>query len=103
MLHAPIMMGFSLHVIVVLSSLWTVTLSFVKTEIVPVSDVLPLLMSECEKSSNMSASVFYYVSWGTGSVVTLVSILTSPFAIPTLLVDQHSIGSPDFFLAFLLM
>ena len=96
MLHAPIVIGLPLHVTITLSSLWTVTPSFVNIEIVPASEVLPKYAHKCGKSSNVSVSVSSFGRCGMGSVVTLVPVLTSPFATPTLLVERHSIGSPVF-------
>ena len=61
-------------------------------------------MNEYGKSSNVLASVFFYGgSWDTDSVVTLVPVLTSPFAMPTLLVERHNIRSHAFFLSSSLM
>ena len=53
--RAPMRIGFPLQVISTSSSLCTVTLSLVKLEMVPASEVFPTLIRECGKSSNVSA------------------------------------------------
>ena len=66
--HVPISIGFHLHMMKTSFSLWTVTPSFVKTEMVHVLDVFPTLMRECGKSSKVSASAA--LNGYLGSVIT---------------------------------
>ena len=53
----PINIGSPLHVMSTSCSLCTVTPSFVNIDIVPLSDILPTLISELGKSLNESALV----------------------------------------------
>ena len=95
--RAPIMIGLPLHVVIMPSPFWTVTLYFVMIEIGLVSEVLPTLMSECKQLANVLTLMSSFGSCGTGSVIAFVSVLTSPFITPTLLVEWRSIGSYTFF------
>ena len=69
---APIRIGLPLHVMSTSVSLWIVTPSFVKMEMVTASYVLPTLMRECGKSSKVSALAPLGWILGIGSYVTLL-------------------------------
>ena len=90
---APMSIGWHLHVISTSCSLCTVTPCLVKIDTVPASAVLPTLMSECGKSSNVSASVSVVGMPGMGNVVTWCPRLMPPLATPTHLVDLRRIGN----------
>ena len=92
----PINSGSPLHVISTSCSLWTVTPSFVKIDIVPSSDVLPTLMRELGKSSNESALAARSDNCLNGRRLTCLAVLVPPLATPTRLVDGRNIGRPTF-------
>lgn len=66
----PMKMGSPLHLMRTSSSLWTVTPSLVKIEIVLSSAVLPTLISEVGKSSKVSALLALSERCSNGSFVT---------------------------------
>ena len=92
-----------LHVMRTSVSLCTLTPSMVNTEMVPVSDVWPTLMSEWGKSLNVSASVILGSRCGMGNVVTLEPRLTLQLATHTRFLERRKMGRPAVFRSHLLM
>ena len=90
----PINNGSPLHVISTSYSLWTVTPSFVKIDIVPSSDVLPTLISELGKSSNESALADRLDNCLNGRQLTCLAVLVPLLATLTRFVDGRKIGRP---------
>jgi hypothetical protein len=86
--------GSPLHVMRTSSSLNTLTPSFVKTETVPSSDVLPMLIRDVGKSWNVSACLDCADSFQKGSWVTYLALLVPPFATLTRRVEGLRIGRP---------
>jgi hypothetical protein len=95
--------GSPLHVTRTSSSLNTLTPSFVKSETVPSSDVLPMLIREVGKSWNVSACLDHADSLQKGSWVTYLMLLVPPLATPTHNMDGHRIGRPALHWSCLLM
>jgi len=73
-----------------------VTPSFVKIDIVPLSDVLPTLISELGKSLNESALAARSDNCLNGRRLTCLAVLVPPFVTPTRFVDGRKIGRPMF-------
>ena len=96
-------MGLPLHVMGTSVSLCTDTPSFVNTEIVPSSDILPTLINDVGNCSKVLACVAFAESWWNGSFVTFVALLTSPFATRTCFANLRNMGIPAFFLSVSLM
>jgi hypothetical protein len=92
--HMPMRTGYPLHVMRMSSFLNILTPSFVKTETVPSSDVLPLLIRDVGKSWNMSACCNCAESLQKGSWVTYFALLVPPLATPSCHVDGLRIGRP---------
>ena len=90
----PINIGSPLHVMSTSCSLCTVTPSFVNIDIVPLSDVLPTLISELGKSSNESALAARSDSCLNGRRLTCRAVLVPPLATPTRFVDGRMVGRP---------
>ena len=65
-------------------------------DIVPLSDVLPTLISELGKSLIESALAARLDSCLNGRRLTCRAVLVPPLATPTRFVDGHVIGSPTF-------
>jgi hypothetical protein len=86
--------GSPLHVMWTSSSLNVLTPSFVKTETVPSSDVLPTLIRDVGKSWNVSTCLDHADSFQKGSWVTYLALLVPPFATPTRRVEGLRIGVP---------
>jgi hypothetical protein len=76
------------------SSLNTLTPSFVKTETVPSSAVLPMLIRDVGKSWNVSACLDRADSFQKGSWATYLALLVPPFVTPTRHVESLRIGRP---------
>jgi len=72
-------------------------------DMLPLSAVFLMLMSEVGKSLNVSASAAFVESCWKGSAVTYWPLHVLPFATPTFLADILSIGKPTVFLLFSLM
>ena len=85
-----------LHVMSTSCSLCTVTHSFVNIDIVPLSDVLPTLISELGKWTNESALAARSDSCLNGRRLTCRAVLVPPLATPTCFVDGRMIGRPTF-------
>jgi hypothetical protein len=96
-------MGLPLHDMRMSSSLNTLMLSFVKTETVPSSDVLPTLIRDVGKSWNVSACLDHADSLQKGSWVTYFALLVSPLVTPTHHVNGCRIGRPALHWSCLLM
>ena len=77
-------MGSPLHAMRMSSSLNILTPSFVKTETVPLSDVLPMLIRDIRKSWNVSACLDCADSLQKGSWMTYFALLVLPLAAPIL-------------------
>ena len=77
-------------------SLYTVTPSLVKIEMLPSSAIFPTLISNVGDSSNVSAYASLLESCRNGSVVRYLSFQASPLATPTFLADSRNIGRPNF-------
>ncbi len=90
----PMSMGSPLHVMSTSSSLKTDTPSFVKTETVPSSAVLPTLIKDEGKSWNVSACVAWTERCRKGSWVMYLALLVPPLATPTVRVDERRMGRP---------
>ena len=90
----PTNIGSPLHLIRTSVSLWTVTPSLLKIEMVPSSEVLPTLMREVGKSLKVSAWAAVGDRCWTGSLVTNCALLVFPLATPTRLLDRQRIGRP---------
>ncbi len=86
--------GSPLHVMRTSSSLNTLMPSFMKTETVPSSDVLPTLIRDVGKSWNVSACLDCADSFQKGSWVMYLALLVPPFATPTRRVEGLRIGKP---------
>ncbi len=99
----PMSMGSPLHVISTSASLKTLTPSFVKTETVPLSAVLPTLIRDEGKSWNVSVFVALAESCRKGSWVTYLAVLVPPLATPTFCVDGRRMGRPALRQSFSLM
>ena len=95
-------MGLPLHVISTSSSLKTVTPVLVKTDMVPLLEVLPMLIKDVWKPWKVSACLARTNSLWNGSWVTCLAWLVPPFATPTLRVDGHRMGRPVVMQFFLL-
>ena len=96
----PMKMGILWHVMSTSSSLYTVTQSLVKVDMLPLSDLLPTLISDVGNFFNVSASAALLESCRNDSAVTYLifkALLLSP---PTFLSDILNIGRPNFFLSF---
>ncbi len=87
-------MGLPLHVMSMSSFLNTLMSSFVKTETMPLSNVLPTLIRDVGKSWNVSACLDCADSLQKGSWVTYLAFFVPPLATPTHCVDGHRIGRP---------
>jgi hypothetical protein len=96
-------MGAPLQVISTSSSLCTDTPVLVNTDIVPSSDVLPTLISDVRKLSNVSACLALSDNCGNGNVVEYFALQMSPIATLTRLVDALSMGIRAFILSASLM
>jgi len=83
----PMRMGSPLHVMSTSSSLNTLTPSFVNTDTVPSSAILPTLIREVGKSWNVSARIAWAENCQNGRWVTYVALLVPPLATPTFCVD----------------
>ena len=82
--RTPISSGAPLmHLMSTSVSLCTVTLVFVKMEMVPLSEVFPILISDVGKLVNLSAVVARFDSCGKGSRVTFFALHFPPFATST--------------------
>jgi hypothetical protein len=90
----PMRIGSPLHVMRTSSSLNTLTPSFVKTETVPLSNVLPMLIRDVGKSWNVSACCDCAESLQKRSWVTYLALLVPSLATPTCCVDGLKIGGP---------
>ncbi len=90
----PMRIGSPLHVINTSTSLKTLMPSFVNTEIVQSSDVLPMLIRDVGKSWNVSACLDRADSFRKGSWVTYLALLVPPFATPTCCVEGLRIERP---------
>jgi hypothetical protein len=90
----PMRIGSPLHVMRTLSSLNMLRTLFVKTETVPLSDVLPMLIRDVGKSWNVSACLNCAESLQKGSCVTYLVLLVPQLATPTCHVDGLRIGRP---------
>jgi hypothetical protein len=90
----PMSIGSLLHVMRTSSSLNTLTLSFVNTKTVPLSDVFPMLIRDVGKSWNVSACLNCADSCQKGSWVTYLTLLVLPFATPTCHVEGLRMGRP---------
>jgi hypothetical protein len=99
----PMRIGSPLHVIRTSSSLNTLTPSFMKTETMLSSDVLPTLIRDVGKSWNVSACLDRADSYQKGSWVTYLVLLVPPFLIPACRVEGPRIGRPALRRSFLLM
>jgi hypothetical protein len=99
----PMRIGSSLHVMRTSSSLNTLMPSFMKTETVPSSDVLPMLIRYVGKSWNVSACLDRADSFQKRSWVTYLALLVPPFATPTCRVEGLRIGRPALCWSCLLM
>jgi hypothetical protein len=95
--------GSPLHIMRTSSSLNTLTPSFVKTETVPLSDVLPTLIRDVGNSWNVSACLDCADSFQKGSWVNYLALLVPPFATPTRRVEGLRIGRPALRWSYLLM
>ncbi len=95
--------GSPLHVMRMSSSLNTLTPSFMKTKIMPSSDVLPTLIRDVGKSWNVSACLDCADSFQKGSWVTYLVLLVPPFATSTCLVEGLRIERPALHWSCLLM
>jgi hypothetical protein len=84
--------GSPLHVMRTSSSLNTLTPSFVKTETVPSSNVLPTLIRDVGKSWNVSACRDHAEFLQKGSWATYLVLLVPPLATPNHCVDGLRIG-----------
>jgi hypothetical protein len=92
----PIRTGSPLQVMrMYYSSLNMLMPSFVKTETVPPSNVLPTLIRDVGKSWNVSACLDCADSLQKGSWVTYFELLMPQLAIPTHCVGGLRIGRPD--------
>ena len=98
----PIIMGFLLHVINTYSSLYFLTPSLEKMDMLPSSAVFPKLIRDVVNSSNVYVSATLLESCGNGSLVTYLPLHVQPLATPTFLDDTRNIGRPNCFLSFLL-
>ena len=78
------------------------TPSLVKIDTVPVSDILPTLISDVGKSSNESAWRALLEMFWNGSWVTCLAWLEPPFATPNRLDELRRMGSPAEILSVLL-
>ena len=96
----PMRMGFFWHVMSTSSSLYTVTPSLVKMDMLPSSAVLPTLISYVGNSSNVSASSSLVESCSNGSEVTYLPLQSPLLANPTFLSDILNIGMPNFVMSF---
>jgi hypothetical protein len=85
-------MGLPLHVMRTSSLLNTMTHSFVKTETVPSSNVLPMLIRDVGKSWNVPACIDHANSLQKGSWVMYFALLVPPLVTPTSCVDGRRIG-----------
>ncbi len=96
-------MGLHLHVMRTSSSLNTLTPSIVKTETMPLLDVLPTLIRDVGKSWNVSACLDCADNLQKGSWVAYFALLVPPLATPTCCVDGHRIERPALHRSSLLM
>ena len=69
---------------------------------VPLSEVLPTLISDVEKLVKVSAFVARFDNCGKGSHVIFFALHVSPFATPTFLLDERRMGIHASFLLSLL-
>jgi hypothetical protein len=90
----PMRIGSPLHVMRMSSSLNMSTPSFVNTETMLASDVLPTLIRDVGKSWNVSACLNRADSFQKGSWVTYLALLVPPFATPTCHVEGLMIERP---------
>ena len=95
--------GLFLHVISTSFLSCTVTPSFLKINIVPLSAVFPTLMRDVGKLLNVSTCFAFDDNNGKSKLVTCRPLLFSPLETMTRLVDGRNIGRPAAFLSFLLM
>jgi hypothetical protein len=95
--------GSPMHVMRTSSSLNTLMPSFMKTETVPSSDVLPMLIRDVGKSWNAFACLDCADSLQKGSWVTYLALLVPPLVAPTYHVDGLRIGRPALSWSCLLM
>ncbi len=95
--------GSPLHVMRMSFFLNTLTASFMKTETVPSSDVLPTLIRDVGKSWNVTACLDCADSLQKGTWVTYLALLVPPLATPTCRVDGLRIGRPALCQSCLLM
>jgi hypothetical protein len=86
--------GSPLHVMRTSSSLIMLMPSFVKSETVPSSDVLPMLIKDVGRSWNVSACLKHADSFQKGSWVMYLALLVPPFATLTRRVEGLRIGRP---------
>ena len=86
-------MGFLWHVMSTSSSLYTVTPSLVKMDTLPLSDVLPTLISDVGNYVNMPASAALLENCGNCSVVTYLPLQALPLDTTTFcLIFSISVG-----------
>jgi hypothetical protein len=90
----PMRMGLPLHVMRTSSSLNTLMPSYMKTETVPLFNVLPMLIRDAGKSWNVSACLNHADSVQKGGWVTYVALLALSLATPLCCVDGPRIGRP---------
>ncbi len=90
----PMRIGSPLHIMRTSSSLNTLTPSFVKTQTVPLSDVLPMLIRDVGKSWNVSPCLACADSLQKGIWVTYLALLVPPLVTPTRHVDGLRLGRP---------
>jgi hypothetical protein len=99
----PMRIGSPLHVMRMLSSLNMLRPLFMKTETVPSSNVLPMLIRDVGKSWNVSDCLNRTENLQKGSCVTYLVLLVLPLATPTCRVDGLRIGRPALHWSCLLM
>ena len=72
----------------------------VKMDTLPLSYVLPTLISNVGDYLNLSVSAALLEIFRNGSVVTYLKFQAPPLATPTFLADTRNIGRPNFFCPF---
>jgi hypothetical protein len=100
--RTPMRMGLPLHVMSTSSSLNTVTPVLVKTDMVPLLKVLPMLIYNVGKFWKVFACLARTDSLGNGSWVTCLAWLLPPLATPTIRVDGCRMRRPALMQSFLL-
>ena len=96
--RTPMSIGALLHLMSTSVSLCTVTPVLVKMEMVPLSEVFPMLINDVGKSVNVSACVPRFDNCGKRSRVTCFALHVLPFATPTFLLDERKMGIHTSFL-----